>query len=67
MVSGNKLLEQHFPSVELWDDLPLEGLANRDSLPYAEKYGLGPVDGLRDLFRGTLRYAARAECLSMKY
>lgn len=35
--------------------MALEGLANRDAMPYAAKYGLGPVEGLRDLFRGTLR------------
>jgi len=55
-VAGKDLLAQHFPSTPLWKGLALEGLANRDSIPYAEKYGLGPVDGLRDLFRGTLRY-----------
>ena len=54
-IQGDQLLAQHFPSVALWDRLPLEGLANRDSLPYAEKYGLGLVEGLTNLFRGTLR------------
>ena len=33
----------------------LEGLPNRDSLPYAEMYGL--PDGTRTVLRGTLRYA----------
>lgn len=55
-VAGQDLLREHFPDVKLWRGLALEGLANRDSLPYADKYGLGPVSGLRDLFRGTLRY-----------
>ncbi|GMK58401.1 hypothetical protein CspeluHIS016_0504330 [Cutaneotrichosporon spelunceum] len=55
-VAGQDLLRDHFPDVKLWRGLALEGLANRDSLPYAEKYGLGAVSGLRDLFRGTLRY-----------
>ena len=54
-VSGDQLLQRHFPNVDLWDDLPLEGLANRDSIPYADKYGLGRVEDLQDLFRGTLR------------
>jgi len=36
----------------------LEGLANRDSLPYAEKYGMGEVSDLKNLFRGTLRYVS---------
>jgi alpha-aminoadipic semialdehyde synthase len=55
-VAGKDLLSAHFPRTALWRGLALEGLANRDSIPYAEKYGLGPVEGLRDLFRGTLRY-----------
>lgn len=55
-VSGGNVLASHFPSVPLWKALALEGLANRDSLPYAEEYGLGPVDHLTDLFRGTLRF-----------
>nr|XP_019010907.1 alpha-aminoadipic semialdehyde synthase [Kwoniella pini CBS 10737]OCF49688.1 alpha-aminoadipic semialdehyde synthase [Kwoniella pini CBS 10737] len=55
-IQGNELLSKHFPVVKLWPELQLEGLANRDSIPYAEKYGLGEVDGLKDLFRGTLRY-----------
>jgi len=54
-ITGHDLLKEHFPDVKLWKGLALEGLANRDSLPYAEKYGLGPVEELKDLFRGTLR------------
>jgi alpha-aminoadipic semialdehyde synthase len=54
-IRGQDLLAQHFPNVDLWDDLSLEGLANRDSMPYADKYGLGSVESLKDLFRGTLR------------
>jgi alpha-aminoadipic semialdehyde synthase len=54
-IAGQDLLKEHFRSVNLWKGLSLEGLANRDSLPYAEKYGLGPLDELRDVFRGTLR------------
>lgn len=42
--------------MNLWKGLALEGVANRDSLPYAEKYGLGPIEELKDLYRGTLRY-----------
>ncbi|KAL1408626.1 hypothetical protein Q8F55_005439 [Vanrija albida] len=55
-VAGDDLLAQHFPKVNLWPGLALEGLANRDSMPYAEKYGLPPASELKDLFRGTLRY-----------
>lgn len=54
-IPGQNLLKEYFGSVNLWKGLSLEGLANRDSLPYAEKYGLGPVEELRDVFRGTLR------------
>jgi alpha-aminoadipic semialdehyde synthase len=38
-------------------------LANRDSLPYAEKYGLGSIEGLDDCFRGTLRYKGFSKLL----
>ena len=55
-VKGDDLLANHFPDVPLWKGLALEGLANRDSLPYAEKYGMGNVESMNDLFRGTLRY-----------
>ena len=34
----------------------LEGIANRDSIPYAGTYDLGPIEGLRTVLRGTLRY-----------
>lgn len=56
-IPGEQLLARHFPKVDLWKGLALEGVANRDALPYAEKYGLGQVEGLTDLFRGTLRVA----------
>lgn len=55
-IKGEDLLANHFPDVPLWKGLALEGLANRDSLPYADKYGMGNVEGMTDLFRGTLRY-----------
>jgi len=55
-IPGDQLLASHFADVPLWKGLALEGLANRDSLPYAEKYGMGEVSDLKNLFRGTLRY-----------
>ncbi|KAI9639515.1 Saccharopine dehydrogenase-domain-containing protein [Dioszegia hungarica] len=55
-VKGEDLLKRHYPKVDVWKGLALEGLANRDAMPYADKYGLGEVDGLTNLFRGTLRY-----------
>lgn len=57
-IAGEDLLQRHFPKVELWKGLALEGLANRDAIPYAEKYGLGEVHGLTNLFRGTLRWVS---------
>ena len=36
--------------------LKLEGIANRDSLPYADTYELGKLEDLRTVLRGTLRW-----------
>jgi alpha-aminoadipic semialdehyde synthase len=41
-----------------------EGIPNRDSLKYAAMYGLGPVEGLHTMFRGTLRYPGYAEVMN---
>lgn len=60
-IAGQDLLAAHFDQVPLFKGLALEGVANRNALPYAEKYGLGPVEHLTSLFRGTLRYVY--ECL----
>jgi alpha-aminoadipic semialdehyde synthase len=46
----------HFPSVPVMPGFALEGLANRNSIPYAETYKLGPTESLETIFRGTLRY-----------
>ena len=58
-------MASHFADVPLWKGLALEGLANRDSLPYAEKYGMGEVGDLKNLFRGTLRYVAYGNSVAM--
>ncbi|KII95578.1 hypothetical protein PLICRDRAFT_34485 [Plicaturopsis crispa FD-325 SS-3] len=53
------ILHTHFPSVPIGGEanvLKLEGIANRDSLSYADTYDLGSASGLRTLLRGTLRY-----------
>ncbi|CAL1702401.1 unnamed protein product [Somion occarium] len=55
-IPGRDLLKERFPNLPISDVLKLEGIANRDSLPYRETYDLGPLDGIRTLFRGTLRY-----------
>ncbi|KAF8882271.1 Saccharopine dehydrogenase-domain-containing protein [Infundibulicybe gibba] len=52
-IEGKKLLGDYFPRVPITDELQLEGIANRDSLPYAGTYNL---DSARTVLRGTLRY-----------
>ncbi|KAF8646029.1 hypothetical protein AX16_007454 [Volvariella volvacea WC 439] len=53
-IPGRSLLRSHFPSLPITKEFDLEGIANRDSLPYAESYNLG--SNIRTLLRGTLRY-----------
>ncbi|OJA21128.1 hypothetical protein AZE42_04358 [Rhizopogon vesiculosus] len=55
-IAGENLLSEYFPDVPISNVLKLEGLANRDSLPYAETYGLGELESLQTVLRGTLRY-----------
>jgi len=55
-IPGDNILKHHFPDVPISNVLKLEGIANRDSLPYADTYGLGKLDDLRTVLRGTLRY-----------
>jgi alpha-aminoadipic semialdehyde synthase len=55
-IPGEQILSSHFPEVPISNVLNLEGIANRDSIPYADTYELGPAQGLRTLLRGTLRY-----------
>ncbi len=43
--------------------LKFEGLANRNSLPYANVYGLQPMKNIRTIFRGTLRYPGFADLM----
>ncbi|KAI0665470.1 Saccharopine dehydrogenase-domain-containing protein [Trametes maxima] len=62
-IDGDALLSRHFPSVPLSNVLQFEGLANRNSLPYADVYGLTPLSGVRTVFRGTLRYPGFADLM----
>ena len=55
-IPGSELLKQRFSRVNIMPGFALEGLANRNSLDYADMYGLGSVDQLDTMFRGTLRY-----------
>jgi alpha-aminoadipic semialdehyde synthase len=64
-VPGDLLLSSHFPNVPLWKGLALEGLANRDSLPYAAKYGMGTVGDLASVFRGTLRWVLVSQLIQV--
>jgi len=54
-IAGENLLKEYFPDIPISNILKLEGLANRDSLPYAETYGLGKLENLQTVLRGTLR------------
>ena len=51
-VEGKDLLASSSP-FDAWPSLPLEVLPNRDSLVYADKYG---IHSAQTIFRGTLRY-----------
>ncbi|KAJ7212239.1 Saccharopine dehydrogenase-domain-containing protein [Mycena pura] len=51
-----RLLRSYFPSVPFSKEFTLEGLPNRDSMPYLETYNLGQMKDVRTLLRGTLRY-----------
>ncbi|KAJ6508932.1 Saccharopine dehydrogenase-domain-containing protein [Mycena sanguinolenta] len=56
-IAEQQLLRYYFPSVPIsGGELKLEGLPNRDSLPYLTNYNLGEMSNVRTLLRGTLRY-----------
>ncbi|KAK9768872.1 hypothetical protein K7432_000102 [Basidiobolus ranarum] len=62
-IPGNKLLANYFPSVPIFPGFAFEGLANRDSLQYVDTYGLGPVEELDTMFRGTLRFKGYSDLM----
>ncbi|KAF9419700.1 hypothetical protein BGZ94_009331 [Podila epigama] len=62
-IAGQDLMKKHFPDVPIYPGFALEGVANRDSLSYADTYGLGPVEKLDTMFRGTLRYKGYADLM----
>lgn len=51
-ISGEDLLKNPFHGVPITDEFALEGIANRNSIPYKAVYELGHV---RTILRGTLR------------
>ncbi|GJE94028.1 saccharopine dehydrogenase-domain-containing protein [Phanerochaete sordida] len=55
-IEGKDILKEGFPHLPVSDVLKLEGIANRDSLHYADVYSLGKLEDLRTLVRGTIRY-----------
>ncbi|CDH56826.1 alpha-aminoadipic semialdehyde mitochondrial [Lichtheimia corymbifera JMRC:FSU:9682] len=63
-IAGVDLLKQHFPSVRTpFQGFTFEGLANRDSLKYTDIYGLGNLNDMDTMFRGTLRYQGYSDLL----
>ncbi|KAI0942460.1 hypothetical protein AcW1_003090 [Taiwanofungus camphoratus] len=64
-VTGNDLVRRHIPDLPISTALRFEGLPNRDSLPYASVYGLDPVQDIRTIFRGTLRYPGFSRLMDM--
>ncbi|KAI9511190.1 Saccharopine dehydrogenase-domain-containing protein [Russula earlei] len=61
-IPGERLLLQNFPDVPLSNVLRFEGLANRNSMRYAETYSLKNEE-LRTMLRGTLRYPGFASLM----
>ncbi|KAI9506643.1 hypothetical protein GGI26_004739 [Coemansia sp. RSA 1358] len=57
------LFENKFANVPLYPGFAFEGLANRDSLQYADIYGL-KLDEMDTMFRGTLRYQGYSDILN---
>jgi hypothetical protein len=54
-IPGDNILKSYFPDVPVSNIIKLEGIANRDSIPYADTYDLGAIGDLRTVLRGTLR------------
>jgi alpha-aminoadipic semialdehyde synthase len=58
------LLKEHFPDVRTpYAGFVFEGTANRNSLGYADIYGLGELSDMDTMFRGTLRYQGYSDLL----
>ncbi|KAJ2701701.1 hypothetical protein FB645_004542 [Coemansia sp. IMI 203386] len=61
-IPSGQLFAHKFNNVPLYPGFAFEGLANRDSLQYADIYGL-QLDQMDTMFRGTLRYQGYSEIL----
>ncbi|KAJ2546874.1 hypothetical protein EV175_005439 [Coemansia sp. RSA 1933] len=62
-IPKGKLFDNRFAHVPLFNGFAFEGLANRDSLQYADIYGL-QLDNMDTMFRGTLRYQGYSDILN---
>lgn len=58
---GPALFRDVLPVDAGFQGFALEGIPNRNSMNYVDVYGLGK--GMRDMFRGTLRYQGTCELL----
>ncbi|KAJ2743980.1 hypothetical protein GGI20_003334 [Coemansia sp. BCRC 34301] len=61
-IAEGQLFAHSFRSVPLYPGFAFEGLANRDSLQYADVYGLD-LARMDTMFRGTLRYEGYADIM----
>ncbi|KAJ2773295.1 hypothetical protein IWQ57_001365 [Coemansia nantahalensis] len=61
-IPSGGLFRANFARVPLFPGFAFEGLANRDSLQYADIYGL-KLDEMDTMFRGTLRFSGYSEVL----
>ncbi|KAJ2716097.1 hypothetical protein H4R19_000832, partial [Coemansia spiralis] len=61
-IPSGGLFRAKFGQVPLFPGFAFEGLANRDSLQYADVYGL-KLDEMDSMFRGTLRFSGYSEIL----
>ncbi|KAJ3042649.1 hypothetical protein HDV00_006928 [Rhizophlyctis rosea] len=62
-IPGDRLLKSAV-DVNIYKGFALEGIPNRDSLKYADLYGLGPLEDIDTMFRGTLRYKGYCELMA---
>ncbi|ORZ00118.1 Saccharopine dehydrogenase-domain-containing protein [Syncephalastrum racemosum] len=63
-IAGAELLQYPFENVHTaFPGFAFEGLANRNALGYADIYGLGSLNDMDTMFRGTLRYKGYSDLM----
>ncbi|KAJ3391277.1 hypothetical protein HDU92_009137 [Lobulomyces angularis] len=62
-IPGSHLLKTSV-DVPMFRGLALEGVPNRDSLHYTDIYGLGKLEDMDSMFRGTFRYKGYCELMA---